>query len=173
MDNRGEIVALDINTRGIERLRRMARRLGLSILRPTVADLLAWHPGEAPFDRVLVDAPCSGLGTLREHPEIKWRRKPEDIAARADLQRWLLLRAADWVRPGGVLVYATCTISAEENDDILAWLVAQRPAFVVDDPRPSLPPGAHGLIGSDRVLRTFPHRHDLDGFFAVRLKARG
>jgi 16S rRNA (cytosine967-C5)-methyltransferase len=173
MDNCGEIVALDINTRGIERLRRMARRLGLTILGPTVADLLAWHPGEAPFDRVLVDAPCSGLGTLREHPEIKWTRKPEDIAARAGLQRQLLLRAADWVRPGGVLVYATCTISAEENDDVLAWFVAQRPAFAVDDPRPSLPPGAHCLIGSDGVLRTFPHRHGLDGFFAVRLKVRG
>jgi 16S rRNA (cytosine967-C5)-methyltransferase len=71
------------------------------------------------------------------------------------------------------LVYATCTITAEENDGVLAWFVAQRPAFVVDDPRPSLPPGARGLIGSDQVLRTFPHRHGLDGFFAVRLKARG
>ena len=173
MDNRGEIVAIDINTRGIERLRRMARRIGLGILRPTVADLLTWRSDQADFDRVLVDAPCSGLGTLREHPEIKWTRKPEDIPARADLQRQLLLRAADCVRPGGILVYATCTITAEENDGVLAWFVAQRPAFVVDDPRPSLPPGARGLIGSDQVLRTFPHRHGLDGFFAVRLKARG
>lgn len=171
MDNRGEIVAIDINARGIERLRRMARRLGLSILHLVVADMLTGHPDEALFDRVLVDAPCSGLGTLREHPEIKWKRKPEDIAARANLQRQLLLRAADWVRPGGILVYATCTIGAEENDDVLAWFVAQRPAFAVDDPRPSLPPGAHGLIGSDHVLRTFPQRHGLDGFFAARLKA--
>lgn len=171
MDNRGEIVAVDINARGIERLRRLARRLGLSIVRPTVTDVLTWHPGEALFDRVLVDAPCSGLGTLREHPEIKWKRKPEDIAARANLQRQLLLRAADWVRPGGILVYATCTIAAEENDDVLTWFVAQRPAFAVDDPRPSLPPGVHGLIGSDHVLRTFPQRHGLDGFFAARLKA--
>jgi 16S rRNA (cytosine967-C5)-methyltransferase len=170
MDNRGEIVAIDINARGIERLRRMAGRLGLSILRPAVADVLAWHPGAALFDRVLVDAPCSGLGTLREHPEIKWRRKPADIAARADLQRRLLLRAADCLRSGGVLVYATCTISAEENDDVLAWFLAQRPTFAVDDPRPSLPPGARGLVGSDQVLRTFPHRHGLDGFFAARLK---
>jgi 16S rRNA (cytosine967-C5)-methyltransferase len=173
MDNRGEIVAIDVSARGMERLRRMARRLGLSIFQPAVADVLAWHPHEAMFDRVLVDAPCSGLGTLREHPEIKWTRQPEDIAARADLQRQLLLRASDWVRPGGVLVYATCTISAGENDDVLAWFVAQRPAFAIDDPRQSLPPGAHGLIGSDHVLRTFPHRHGLDGFFAVRLKARG
>jgi 16S rRNA (cytosine967-C5)-methyltransferase len=172
MGNRGEIVAVDINARGIERLRRMAGRLGLSILHSIVADVLTWRPDEANFDRVLVDAPCSGLGTLREHPEIKWRRKPEDIAARAGLQRRLLLRAADCLRPGGVLVYATCTISAEENDDVLAWFVAQRPAFAVDDPRPSLPPGAHGLVGSDHALRTFPHRHGLDGFFAVRLKAR-
>ena len=173
MHNRGEIVAVDINRRGIERLQRMARRLGLSVLHPVVADVLTWHPGEARFDRVLVDAPCSGLGTLREHPEIKWRRTPEDVAARANLQRQLLRRVSEWVRPGGVLVYATCTITREENDDVLGWFVSQCPSFAIDDPRPSLPPGARDLIGSDHVLRTFPHRHGLDGFFAVRLKACG
>ena len=132
MRNRGEIVAIDINSRGIARLRRMARRLGLAILHPAVADALTWHPDEARFDRVLVDAPCSGLGTLRQHPEIKWKRKPEDIAARANVQRRLLRRASEWVRPGGVLVYATCTITREENDDVLAWFVSRRPSFAIE-----------------------------------------
>jgi len=173
MRNRGEIVAIDVNSRGITRLQRMARRHGLAVLHPVAADALSWHPGEARFDRVLVDAPCSGLGTLRQHSEIKWKRKPEDITARASVQRRLLRRVSEWVRPGGVLVYATCTLTREENDDVLESFVSRHPSFVIEDPRPSLPPGARELIGGDLVLRTFPHRHGLDGFFAVRLKARG
>lgn len=173
MHDRGEIVAIDINARGIDRLRQTARRLGLTCLQAAVADALAWDPGDFRFDRVLLDAPCSGLGTLRAHPEIKWRRTPADITARAALQGRLLRRAADWVRPGGVLVYATCTISAEENDDVLAGFLRERPTFTLEDPRASLPPRSRDLVGDDEVLRTFPHRHGLDGFFAVRLKARG
>ncbi len=172
MDDRGEIVALDVNAAGIRRLRRMARRLRLTIVQPVVADALAWHPGSTRFDRLLVDAPCSGLGTLRQHPEIKWRRTPADVAARAELQRRLLLRAAPWVRPGGTLVYATCTISAPENEDVVAWFLDRHPAFALDDPRPRLPLAARELVGPDQMLHTFPHRHGLDGFFAARLKRR-
>ncbi|MFI5395858.1 MAG: 16S rRNA (cytosine(967)-C(5))-methyltransferase RsmB [Candidatus Binatia bacterium] len=173
MDDRGELVAIDVSARGIERLARMAQRLGLSILHPAVADATTWHPPDGKFDRVLLDAPCSGLGTLRQHPEIRWRRTPEDIASLVALQRQLLLRAAEWVRPGGVLVYATCTVGTEENDEVIGRFLHERPSFLVDDPRPFLPAPARELVGSDDALRTFPHPHGLDGFFAVRLKARG
>jgi 16S rRNA (cytosine967-C5)-methyltransferase len=172
MDDRGDIVAIDLSAPGIRRLQSMAQRLGLSILHPTVADVTTWHPGNNKFDRILVDAPCSGLGTLRQHPEIKWRRTPEDIARLATLQERMLLRAAEWVRPGGVLVYATCTVSTAENEEVINAFLCERSSFVVDDPRPFLPQCATELIGSDGYLRTFPHRHGLDGFFAVRLKAR-
>ena len=172
MQDQGEIVALDINARGVERLRHTARRLGLRCLHSAIADALTWEPtGSAHFDRVLVDAPCSGLGTLRAHPEIKWRRTPADVVARADLQRSLLRRAAAWVRPGGVLVYATCTISVQENDDVLAEFLRDRPAFTLEDACAWVPSSARGVVGGDGMLRTFPHRHGLDGFFAVRLKA--
>jgi 16S rRNA (cytosine967-C5)-methyltransferase len=173
MDNRGELVAIDVSARGIERLAGMARRLGLSILHPVVTDATAWHPPDSKFDRVLLDAPCSGLGTLRQHPEIRWRRTPEDIASLAALQWQLLLRAAEWVRPGGVLVYATCTLSPEENDEVIGHFLQERPLFLVDDPRPFLPAPARELVGRGDAFRTLPHQHDLDGFFAVRLKARG
>jgi 16S rRNA (cytosine967-C5)-methyltransferase len=173
MGNEGEVIAVDMNARGIERVRRMAQRLGLSILHPVVADATTWDPPEGPFDRILIDAPCSGLGTLRQHPEIKWRRTPEDVASLAGLQRTLLLRSAEWLRPGGVLVYATCTLSADENELAIDDFLGHHPTIAVDDARPFMPPTGRELIDRDGFLRTFPHRHGLDGFFAVRLKARG
>lgn len=172
MQDQGEIVALDPNAAGIRRVAHMGQRLGLSIVRTAVADALTWRPTADGFDRVLVDAPCSGLGTLRQHPEVRWRRTPEDITGLATLQTQLLRHLADCVRPGGTLVYATCTLSAEENDDVLATFRRLQPAFGIDDPRPLLPEAAYALIDADGVLRTFPHRHGLDGFFAARLKRR-
>ena len=124
------------------------------------------------FTRVLVDAPCSGLGTLRQHPEIRWRRQPADIAALAVLQARLLAAAAMHVRPGGVLLYATCTITNAENDAVVDEFLAAHPDFDVDDPRPLLPAAAHPLIDVRGALRTFPHRDALDGFFALRMRRR-
>lgn len=173
MDNRGEIAALDISAPGTARLQRTAQRLGLSIIHAAVGDATTWSPGKTRFDRVLIDAPCSGLGTLRQHPEIKWRRTPEDITSLAALQERILLRAAGWVRPGGVIVYATCTLTAQENEGVVSAFLRQRPSFALDDPRPSLPGSAAELVDGEGYLRTFPHRHGLDGFFAARLKAQG
>jgi 16S rRNA (cytosine967-C5)-methyltransferase len=170
MDNRGEILALDANARGVKRVERTAQRLGLSVVRTAVTDATTWRPPNDRFDGVLVDAPCSGLGTLRQHPEVKWRRTPDDVRALARLQRILLLHLADRVRPGGTLVYATCTLSTEENEEVLAALLRERSDFTVDDPRPLLPDTARALVDPTDVLRTFPHRHGLDGFFAARLK---
>jgi 16S rRNA (cytosine967-C5)-methyltransferase len=171
MDDRGEIMAVDVNARGVERIVRTTQRLGLSIIRAVVADVTTWAPHQAPFDCALVDAPCSGLGTLREHPEVKWRRTPEDVASLAQLQLRLLRRVAGSVRPGGTLVYSTCTLSAEESEEVVAAFRPSRPEFTLDDPRPLLPAGARDLVGTDGALRTLPHRHGMDGFFAVRFKA--
>jgi 16S rRNA (cytosine967-C5)-methyltransferase len=172
MDDRGEIVALDATARGLQRLQSMVRRLGLTCVRPLISDARTWQPASAAFDAVLVDAPCSGLGTLREHPEVRWRRTPADIANLTQLQREILSHVAGFVRPGGTLVYATCTLTQEENDVQLTTFLAAQRDFGVDDPHPHLPERARGLVGTDGVLRTLPHRHGLDGFFAVRLKRR-
>jgi 16S rRNA (cytosine967-C5)-methyltransferase len=170
MENRGEIIALDPNARGVDRIERMSRRLGLSIVRAVIADATIWQPRGDQFDCVLVDVPCSGLGTLRQHPEVRWRRTPDDIAGLTTLQQRLLLHLANCVRPGGTLVYATCTLSTEENDDVLAALLRARPDFSISEPPPLFPQAARALIDADGILRTFPHRHGLDGFFAARLK---
>jgi 16S rRNA (cytosine967-C5)-methyltransferase len=121
-------------------------------------------------DAVLVDAPCSGLGTLRQHPEIRWRRTPRDVRDLSMLQRRLLEVGADYVAPGGALVYATCTIARAENAAVIEEFLAAHGDFALDDPRPHLPAAAHALIDAGGALRTFPHRDGLDGFFAMRLK---
>jgi len=169
----GRVVALDRHRAGLQQMRRAARRLGLFNLFAAQADATA-----LPFaprwtaDAVLVDAPCSGLGTLRQHPEIRWRRTADDVDDLAGLQRRLLDAAAPHVAPGGALVYATCTISVPENAGVVAEFLAAHAEFAVDDPRPHLPAAAHELVDARGFLQTFPHRHGLDGFFAVRLKRR-
>jgi 16S rRNA (cytosine967-C5)-methyltransferase len=167
----GLVVAIDRQRGGLQRARREAERLALRNLACVQADA-----GVAPLapawtaDAVLVDAPCSGLGTLRQHPEIRWRRTAHDLDDLAVRQLRLLAAAAAQVRPGGVLVYATCTISAAENTAVVAQFLAAHCEFAVDDPRPHLPPAAHTLVDHHGALQTFPHRHGLDGFYAVRLK---
>ncbi|MCW5890662.1 MAG: 16S rRNA (cytosine(967)-C(5))-methyltransferase RsmB [bacterium] len=128
----------------------------------------ALRPG---FDAVLVDAPCSGLGTLRRHPEARWRRTAADPSRLAALQRALLAGVAPLVRPGGTLVYAVCTIMRAETDDVLAAFLGDHPGFAVEPATAVLPAAAHALVDPAGLLRTHPHRDDLDGFFAVRLRA--
>jgi 16S rRNA (cytosine967-C5)-methyltransferase len=169
MDDRGEVVALDTRARGADRIRRVSRRLGLASVHAVVADAASFA-ARTGFDCVLVDAPCSGLGTLRQHPEVKWRRTPEAVATLAALQQRLLGHLASLVRPGGVLVYATCTLTTDENDNVLRSFLDARPSFVIDDAHALLP---DAVVGPDGILRTFPHRYGLDGFFAVRLKREG
>jgi 16S rRNA (cytosine967-C5)-methyltransferase len=113
---------------------------------------------------VLVDAPCSNLGVLRRNPDVKWRRSEDEIARVADKQLAILAAAASLVRPGGRLVYATCSLEAEENDDVVRALLATSPAFRVDTPAdfPVRPDGG-GFV------RLLPHVHGTDGFTGIRL----
>jgi 16S rRNA (cytosine967-C5)-methyltransferase len=166
----GRVVALDRASGGLRHLRGEAARLGVTVATlQTDATSPALDPA-ARFDAVLVDAPCSGLGTLRQHPEIRWRRRRRDLNELGALQRALLEAAAPFVRPSGTLVYATCTIARIENDVVVEAFLAAHPEFTVDDPRPYLPAAAAQLVDSNERLRTFPHQGGLDGFFAVRLR---
>jgi len=157
------IVAFDRNRGGLGRLRSDAARLGVAAL--AVAADARRSPTALQFDAVLVDAPCSGLGTLRRHPELKWRRRPEDVPRLATLQRELASGVADLVRPGGLLVYAVCTRTRDETTDVIDAFRAAHPRFAVE-------PLAVPYMDADGFLRTAPHMHGLDGFFAARLRAR-
>ncbi len=166
----GEVVALDRSPRAIRRLEAAISRLGLGPVRPHLADArsagAAW-PGQ--FHRVLLDAPCTGLGTIRRRPEIRWRRQPADLARAATLQRELLEGVAGAVARGGLLVYSTCSLEPEETDAVVAAFLAAHPEFELDAPPPALPQPAD-LVDGRGLLRAWPHRHGTDGFFVARLR---
>lgn len=166
MDNRGRILAFDREPTRLARVGEAAARLGISIIdarEGPVESLAKDFP--AACDGVLVDAPCSNLGVLRRNPEVKWRRQPSDIALASQRQREILGSAAAMVRPGGRLVYATCSLEPEENDDVARAFLAAKPEFRLDPPDDfPLPLDAAGW------LRCLPHRHGTDGFSAVRFR---
>ncbi len=177
----GEVVAIDRHPRRLALVARDARRLGLGWIRTverdatrSLVDLLEKSddsPDQAggPFDRVLVDAPCSGLGTLRRNPDARWRIRPEDVAELSGLQRRILGRGASVVRVGGRVVYSTCTLVPEENERVVEGFLRDAPNFrrVGAD---ELPHHLGELLDADAQLRCLPHRHDTDGFFAAALE---
>lgn len=164
---KGIVVASDRTAGGIARV--AERRTGRDRLAVVRADGTRPPFRTGSFDVGLVDAPCSGLGTLRAHPEVRWRREPADVARLAALQRRLLDAAATLIRPGGRLVYATCTLVAEENEETVADFLAAHPGWQREDPRARLGKAAP-LVGEDLALRTAPDRGGLDGFYAVVLR---
>lgn len=170
MNDNGELLACDVSKRGLDRLRNNARRLGLNSIRASEGDAARSLPGGSEgFDRVLVDAPCSGLGTLRAHPEIRWRRTQKDLGRLAALQGDLLTQAASRVRPGGALVYATCTLSRVENEALVEAFVERHSEFAIEDAASHLPGPARAMT-TGHYLLALPHRHDTDGFFAARIR---
>jgi 16S rRNA (cytosine967-C5)-methyltransferase len=166
MDNRGRILAFDREPTRLVRVGEAAARLGISIIDARVGPVESLAKDfPAACDGVLVDAPCSNLGVLRRNPEVKWRRQPSDIALASQRQREILGSAAAMVRPGGRLVYATCSLEPEENDDVARAFLAAKPEFRLDPPDDfPLPLDAGGW------LRCLPHRHGTDGFSAVRFR---
>jgi 16S rRNA (cytosine967-C5)-methyltransferase len=172
MENRGRITALDIDAGRLNRIRENSRRLGAAIIEPVKADASKYEQGR--YDRVLIDAPCSGLGVLRRHPDGRWNKTESDILGRCRTQAAILENCAGLLKPGGSLVYATCTTEPEENEQIIeSFLSASDRTFVLDDPRPLLPQAAHHLVDSRGFLRTFPAAPDMDGFFGARLIRAG
>jgi 16S rRNA (cytosine967-C5)-methyltransferase len=151
--DRATIDAADLSERKLELGAESARRLGVKSLHPVVCDLTDPKAPLAPsYDRILLDAPCTGLGVLRRHPEAKWRRRPEDAAELAELQAQMLAALAP--RAKKLLVYSVCTFTEEEGPRQVQRFLEQNSDFVLDG----------------QPLRTWPHRDDADAFFAVRLK---
>lgn len=171
MNDNGEIIAADISARGLEKLKQNVQRLGLTSIHCYPVDVARGLPEalEAPFDRILVDAPCSGLGTLRSHPETKWQRGEADIRRLSQLQKKIVHRLSAYLKPGGVLVYATCTLTRQENEEIVEGFFDRQRDFVVEKAGNYLPEAARHLTRENYFL-ALPHKHNTDGFFAVRLR---
>ncbi len=168
----GEVVAVDRNAARLERLCRAVRRLRFERVFAVAADLTRPPPFSGAFPRVLVDAPCSGTGTMGRRPEIRWRVREADLPALASRQSAILARVAPLVANGGVLVYSVCSIEPEEGEDVVRSFLSTHPDFALDDPAPELPEPAREFVGEDRIVRTFAASGGLDGFQAVRLVRR-
>ncbi len=169
MKNQGRILAIDKNSAIIEELKKEALRLGITSIEPYALDLSAGLPKKLKggFDLVLVDAPCSGTGTLRRNPEIKWRLQPEDIIKAARRQKIILAEAAQAVKHTGKLIYCTCSLLPQENENIIKEFRAQNSEFSLCLQPPDLD---KGLFDADGFYRTYPHVHNTDAFFAAVLK---
>jgi len=166
---RGRVTAVDPSSRALSRIRRLLDVTEVSNVDIHNCRIEEFEDGGDGFDAVLVDAPCSGLGTMREHPEIRWRRSLQDISDLAQRQLSVLSAAAYHVAPGGILVYSTCTLVDEENDGVVERFLQANKSFAYDEYVPATLERGIELCRDGR-LRTFPHRHDMAGFFAARLK---
>jgi 16S rRNA (cytosine967-C5)-methyltransferase len=174
LGGKGQLLALDTDGRKLEELRRRARRAGLTNVaaRPVEAEGTTL-PREARlggFDRVLVDAPCAGLGTLRRNPEARWRLSPQAVHAFPARQLALLVTYAPLCAVGGRLIYATCTVTREENDGVVERFLAERDDFVRVPVKEIWGRERAEAVGDGLVLRVYPHTHDTDGFFAAVLR---
>jgi 16S rRNA (cytosine967-C5)-methyltransferase len=166
MGGAGSVTAVERNERRASELADNAERLGASAVEVLTRDARQPVQPEG-FDRVLLDPPCSDLGTLQSRPDARWRKTPEQIRELAAIQADLLDSAASQVRRGGTLVYSTCTISPTENEHQLMRFLERHPEYVVEDlgaERPDLASAADA-----RFLQLLPHRHGTDGFFIARL----
>ena len=170
MQRRGLLVANDVRERRIQLLRSTVTAAGATNVAVVRSDLLRPLPFGRPFDLVVVDAPCSGLGTLRRDPDIRWRRRAEDLPSLAAMELKMLQHAADVVAPGGRLLYSTCSSEPEENDGVVDAFLGRTTEFVAIDAREASPALPASVIDERGRLRTEPHRHGLEAFFAAVLK---
>ncbi|GBU16791.1 Ribosomal RNA small subunit methyltransferase B [Methylobacterium jeotgali] len=155
------------------RLRRLSENLGRLSLEAKIVVADALDLDEPPFDAVLLDAPCSATGTIRRHPDVAWTKSEADIGRLVALQERLLDKAADLLKPGGRLVYCTCSLEREEGEEQVARFLDRHPDFALDPVRPDEIGGLSGLIDAAGHLRTLPSGEPaMDGFFASRLLKR-
>jgi 16S rRNA (cytosine967-C5)-methyltransferase len=185
MKDIGQIVAVDRSKARLKLLEANCRRLGHSSLVPIVGDLrdpswtqavlhgVARRSDRVRFDRILVDAPCSGLGVLRRHPEAKWRKSSQQFERHHVLQLQILNSAALCLRPGGVLVYSTCSTEVEENEDVVDHFLRSHAEFRRESVGPWLPEKAREFLTERGDLSTMANADSMDAFYAARLKRVG
>ncbi|OGP16336.1 MAG: 16S rRNA (cytosine(967)-C(5))-methyltransferase [Deltaproteobacteria bacterium GWA2_55_10] len=172
MGNKGVIYGVDKHEARLRPIKETASRLGVNIVKTFTADAAGplGFVEKGSLDAILCDAPCSGLGVLRRAPDSKYRRSVEDITRLALVQTALLDNLAGYLKKGGRLVYSTCTFEPEETDDIISGFLERHADFKLEDASSVLPEGCRELVDAKGLLRTFPHRHRMDGFFGARLR---
>jgi len=173
MDNQGEIVARDIHAHKLKLVDESCRRLGISIVKTELFNAMELDKVSLEkFDKVLLDAPCSGLGVMRRKPDLRWKKEPDNFRELAKLQRDMLELAARYVKAGGVLIYSTCTINRTENIDVVMDFLAVNSNFHLESIIGEIPDNLVGESASKGYLELFPNTHGTDGFFIARMEKR-
>ena len=167
MQNDGEIVACDVYDHKLKLIEQAANRLGITIIRPMLQDATRFSEALGSFDCVLVDAPCSGLGIIRRKPDIKWNRTEAEIIELAKIQSEILETASRYVKAGGTLVYSTCTVTKEENSELIHNFLKQHAGFSVSSFGKDFPIEAYREKGE---LQLFPGMNGTDGFYICRME---
>lgn len=171
MGNTGKLIAADVSTEKVALLQKNCRRVGVRNVETRVMDATKEDIGFIKTaDAVLIDAPCSGFGTLRRHPDIRWNKTFDQIRALSEIQYNLLKNAAQHIKPGGILVYSTCSIEPMENEEVVQRFLTEFPMYTVENARRFLPDVPANVVTPQGFLQTFPHEHGVDGAFAARLK---
>ena len=171
MQDEGIVWACDRYAARLRKVNANAKRLGLGAIRPHEADSRHIPDFHQQADRVLLDAPCSGLGTLNRHADARWRQSPERVVELVRLQEELLNEAANWVKAGGILVYATCSLHPDENEQQIQHFLAHHPTWQISPP--SIDSPAAAFTTPEGWVKVWPHRDHMDGFFMVRLQKEG
>ena len=170
MENQGEVYALDLSKGKLHFIEEMCQRLGIKIVKTINGDaagsLLILRGMR--FDRILADVPCSGFGTLRRNPDLKWRRGEVDIQRMSALQFSILRNLSRYVKEGGILIYSTCTVFREENEDVVERFLEEHPEFQLDRMDKVLQEKCRSFIQGS-YFKTFPQKGEMDGFFVARL----
>lgn len=174
MNNVGQIIAVDIYPHKLKLVEELAQRLGITIIETIESDARELRGIEGEFNRVLVDAPCSGLGVIRRRADLRWQKREDEIKKLPEIQLAILLKAAEQVLPGGELVYSTCTIEPEENFEIIKGFRSKRPDFIPVDLTGVLPFAVTEKRDLQQlrkgVWQILPHLHNMDGFFLAKFR---
>jgi 16S rRNA (cytosine967-C5)-methyltransferase len=175
MDNTGEIVANDIRPERVRLTREHAERLGIGIVKTTISDASSPELGSLVgngFDRVVIDAPCSGLGVIRRNPDTKWKRSWKDVEELAELEYRILTECSKLVRAGGIMLYVVCTLMPEENEKVCERFLREQGEFVLDPPCSSVGNLLSPFVTRSGFFLTDPVQHGTDGFFAARFRRK-
>ena len=168
MGNTGQVFALDKTASRLKKLQQSIDRLQLTNIRILTGDSCGFHELTNTADRVLLDAPCSGLGTLHRRADARWQKTPAQVQDLAKLQAKLLANTATWVKPGGVLVYATCTVCSIENQEVILPFLDTHPDWQIEPPPTNS--SLASLVSESGWITVWPHRQQMDGFFMVKLR---
>ncbi len=170
MKNNGNVIAFDIYDHKLRMIEDNCRRMGIKNVITLLHDASKTNEAYAgKADRVLVDAPCTGLGTIRHKPDIKWSRKAEDITELSVLQLAILNASSKYVKKGGCIVYSTCTTEYEENNMVVKEFIKQNSSFAISDIKDCIPDELAGSVDKDGTISVYPHVNGTDGFFTARM----